>query len=182
MEEPLSTEELEVFHFSRAILKTNWKLWNDNNSESYHNLLHILNRSTGTLNPSVFAHKWSYFPNGHKMQGQNAQFAEYQAGNRDDRNDHRFPGIVVNQGMNAIIFPDLLVLFRTDSLRLDRVVPLAPGSTQVEWRGLGLKSDTEEVRELRGTPPHRGQRERVVAAEQAGYDATAVGGHRPGAR
>ena len=149
LEEPLITEELEVFHYSQAILKTNWKLWNDNNSESYHNLLHVLNRRTGALNAETLARKWSYYPNGHNMQGQNGQFADYVAGNRDTRNDYRFPGIGVNQGMNANFFPDLLVLFRTDSLRLDRVVPLEPGRTLVEWRGLGLKSDTEEVRELR---------------------------------
>ena len=149
LEDPLGTEELEVFHYSQAILKTNWKLWNDNNSESYHNLLHVLNRRTGALNPDVLSRKWSYYPNGHNMQGQNGTFADYQAGNRDTRNDHRFPGIGVDQGMNANFFPDLLILFRTDSLRLDRVVPLEPGRTLVEWRGLGLKSDTEEVRELR---------------------------------
>ena len=116
LEEPLAAEGLEVFHYSQAILKTNWKLWKDNHSESYHNLLHILNRRMGALNPGVLARKWSYFPNGPKMQGQNGQFADYQAGNRDDRNDHLFPGIAVNQGLNANVFPDLLVLFRTDSL------------------------------------------------------------------
>ena len=89
--------------------------------------------------PRTLARKWSYYPNGHNMQGQNGQFADYVAGNRDTRNDYRFPGIGVNQGMNANFFPDLLVLFRTDSLRLDRVVPLEPGRTLVEWRGLGLE-------------------------------------------
>ena len=136
LKEPLVTEGLELSHYSQTIPKTNWKLWNDNNSESYHNLLHILNWRTGALNPGVLARKWSYFPNGYNMQGQNGQFADYQAGNRDDRNGHRFPGIAVNQGMNANIFPDLRVLFRINSLRLDRVVPLAPGRTQVRWRGL----------------------------------------------
>ena len=37
---------MEVFHFHKAMLKTNWKLWQDNNSERYHAMLHVANRKT----------------------------------------------------------------------------------------------------------------------------------------
>ena len=42
--EPFSTAPTEVFHFHKAVLRTNWKLWMDNNSERYHSMLHSLNR------------------------------------------------------------------------------------------------------------------------------------------
>ena len=44
--EPLGTVPLEVFHFHKAFVKTNWKLWQDNNTERYHGLLHAANRKT----------------------------------------------------------------------------------------------------------------------------------------
>ena len=74
---------------------------------------------------------------------------DYETLGRDQRTDNRLPTFGVNEGLHATLFPDILILFRTTALRIDRMVPLSPGRTLVEWRGLGLKSDTEEVRAMR---------------------------------
>ena len=47
------------------------------------------------------------------------------------------------------LFPDLMINIRSNVVRLDRMVPLGPGRTLVEWRGLGVKDDTEELRSVR---------------------------------
>src|SRR5262249_53395912 len=44
--QPLGTVPMEVFHFHKAVVQTNWKLWQDNNSERYHSMLHAINRLT----------------------------------------------------------------------------------------------------------------------------------------
>ncbi|NDD09445.1 MAG: aromatic ring-hydroxylating dioxygenase subunit alpha, partial [Rhodobacteraceae bacterium] len=36
----IDTEELEVFHYHKAIIDTNYKLWHDTNSEFYHDFMH----------------------------------------------------------------------------------------------------------------------------------------------
>ena len=47
------------------------------------------------------------------------------------------------------IFPDLMINIRSNVVRLDRMVPLEPGITLIEFRGLGVKNDNEEMRALR---------------------------------
>ena len=40
----IDTEEMEVFHYHKAIINTNYKLWHDTNSEFYHDFMHYFNR------------------------------------------------------------------------------------------------------------------------------------------
>ena len=62
---------LEVFHYHRAVVDTNYKLWHDTNSEFYHDYLHYYNRVTGMLDPKsgYFQRKYVAFPNGHASVG-----------------------------------------------------------------------------------------------------------------
>jgi hypothetical protein len=54
MQKSLDAEPLEVFHYHKAIIPCNYKLWHDTNSEFYHDYLHYHNRVTG-FNDSYFA-------------------------------------------------------------------------------------------------------------------------------
>ena len=60
---------LEVFHYHKAIINTNFKLWHDTNSEFYHDYLHYFNRVTGMLQPGYFDRKYVGYPNGHASVG-----------------------------------------------------------------------------------------------------------------
>ena len=60
---------LEVFHYHKAIVHTNYKLWHDTNSEFYHDYLHYFNRVTGMLQPGYFERKYTGYPNGHASVG-----------------------------------------------------------------------------------------------------------------
>ena len=64
MQKSLDAEPLEVFHYHKAIIPCNYKLWHDTNSEFYHDYLHYHNRVTG-FNDSYFARKNIGFDNGH---------------------------------------------------------------------------------------------------------------------
>jgi len=145
IEGPLGTEELEVFHYHQAVIKTNWKLWLDNDMELYHGYLHYFNRRTGYGPESVSA-MWNLYQNGHTM---NRRGINYPAGKREERTGDLFPTMGPSQTHLISLFPDIMLNLRTTVLRVDRMVPLSSGETLVEWRGVGLKGDTEEVRARR---------------------------------
>ena len=65
MRASLEAEPLEVFTFHRAIVRTNYKLWHDTNSEFYHDYMHYHNRQTSMAAPGYFERRYTAFPNGH---------------------------------------------------------------------------------------------------------------------
>ena len=67
--EPYMVQPMEVFHYHRARVRTNFKLWHDTNSEFYHDYLHYFNRITGMMQPGYFDRKYTGFPNGHATVG-----------------------------------------------------------------------------------------------------------------
>ena len=60
---------LEVFHYHKAVVNTNYKLWHDTNSEFYHDYMHYFNRITGMMQPGYFDRKYTGYPNGHASVG-----------------------------------------------------------------------------------------------------------------
>lgn len=150
--EPLGTVPMEVFHFHKAVIHTNWKLWQDNNSERYHSLLHAINRAT---QPWVLAKtspmKLRLFPRGHSgyWSDGEATVAYDKGGYEDVTRGGTLPGLRDNEMRVVNLFPDLMINIRSNVVRLDRMIPLDAGRTLVEWRGLGVKGDSEEMRALR---------------------------------
>lgn len=141
--EPLSTLPMEVFHFHKTVVHANWKLWMDNNSERYHSMLHALNRKTmpwvlGQTSPM----KLRILPNGHSGYWSNGEATvDYERGGISNLADGTLPGLQQNEMRVVNIFPDLMINIRSNVVRLDRMVPIDPGRTLVEWRGLGIKDD-----------------------------------------
>jgi len=138
---------LEVFHYHKAEIRCNWKLWVDNNAEMYHEFLHLLNRRTGLAQPNYHDRKWHLFPNCHNVIDQGA--LNYGNLGLDNRGEELLPGMEPEALLVMSIFPDVMINVRATVMRIDTITPLAPDRTLVEWRGLGLKSDSEEQRNLR---------------------------------
>lgn len=150
--ESLGTQPLEVFHFHKAIVETNWKLWQDNNSERYHGFLHWINvRTEPWVRGAVSPMKLRIRRNGHSgYWSPGTAFVDYdKAGHSGELADWPLPGLQKNEKRVINIFPDLMVNLRSSVVRLDRMVPLSPGRTLVEWRGLGVKGDSAEQRATR---------------------------------
>jgi methanesulfonate monooxygenase large subunit len=149
--EPLGTVPMEVFHFHKTIVHTNWKLWSDNNSERYHSMLHAINRTTqpwvlGKTSPM----KLRLFPNGHSGYWSDGEATvAYERGGYDNITGSTLPGLRDNEMRVVNLFPDLMINIRSNVVRLDRMIPLDEKRTLVEWRGLGVAGDSEEVRALR---------------------------------
>src|SRR3984893_11661658 len=143
----LEAESLEVFHYHKAIAQTNYKLWHDTNSEFYHDFMHYHNRVTG-FNDAYFARKNEAFDHGHVVVGTfQVNYDKYEG--FESRAALSFPHLPPNQWYMIDIFPGMNFNLRGSALRCDVVTPLAPDKVMIEFRGLGLKRDTEEGRQTR---------------------------------
>ena len=140
----LDEEPLEIFHYHKAIIDTNYKLWHDTNSEFYHDFMHYHNRVTG-FNDAYFARKNEAFEYGHVVVGTfEVNYENYKG--FQSRGELSFPHLPPNQWYMIDLFPGFNFNLRGSALRCDIVTPLAPDKVLIEFRGLGLKSDTEEER------------------------------------
>lgn len=143
----LDEEPLEIFHYHKSIIPCNYKLWHDTNCEFYHDYLHYHNRITG-FNDAYFARKNSGFKNGHINVGSfEVQYDKYEG--FESRASVSFPNLPPNHWYMIDMFPGVNFNLRGSSLRCDLMTPLAPDKVMIEFRGLGLKSDTAETREAR---------------------------------
>ena len=119
----LEAEPLEVFHYHKAIVHTNYKLWHDTNSEFYHDFMHYHNRVTG-FNDAYFARKNEAFEHGHVVVGTfEVNYDKYEG--FESRAALSFPHLPPNQWYMIDLFPGMNFNLRGSALRCDVVTPLA---------------------------------------------------------
>jgi methanesulfonate monooxygenase large subunit len=147
LQESLDAEPLEVFHYHKSIIPGNYKLWHDTNSEFYHDYLHYHNRVTG-FNDEYFARPNTGYDNGHVTVGTfEVKYENYEG--FDSRAAVSFPHMPPNNWYMIDMFPGVNFNLRGSALRCDLMTPLGPDKVMIEFRGLGLKSDTPEERTAR---------------------------------
>ena len=144
---PFADTEFEVFHLHRAEIDANWKLFVETNAEGYHELLHLLNRTTAVGVKEYQNRRWHLHRNGHLVfEHAVIGYERLELGTRDE---NLLPGMQPNGHLVVDLFPDVMLNCRSTVLRIDSMTPLAPGRTLLEFRGLGLCSDSAEVRRQR---------------------------------
>ena len=144
----LGDEELEVFHYHKALVKGNWKLWHETNMELYHEYLHYVNRRVAMGGEGYFDRLWRVYPGGHGTLNPMKQAYERVPG-WEQRTDKPLPGLGPGEFRILLLFPDTTFLIRTTTLRIDTSTPVGPGLTLVEQRGLGVRGESDEDREMR---------------------------------
>lgn len=144
MLEPCMQQPMEVFHYHKAIVDTNYKLWHDTNSEFYHDYMHYFNRITGMMQPGYFDRKYEGYPNGHASVG--SMTIKYDAYEGSAERALGWPNLAPGGWILVDIFPGMTYNLRTSVLRIDTSIPLGPNKVMIEFRGMGLKSDTPEQR------------------------------------
>ncbi|MBI3370749.1 MAG: aromatic ring-hydroxylating dioxygenase subunit alpha [Betaproteobacteria bacterium] len=145
----LEAEPMQTLWYYQARLKTNFKLIHDTNSEFYHDYLHIYNRITGMLKPDTgyFQRKYTAFPGGHASVGSmNVSYESYKSSGRGQLG---WPHLAPNGWKLVDLFPCITFNLRTSVLRIDSYIPVAPDDVIYEFRLLGLKSDSPEIRRQR---------------------------------
>lgn len=140
----LDTKPLEIFHYQKSVIRTNYKLWHETSREFYHDYLHYHNRVTGMLQKGYFERQYTAFANGHAATGLTK--IEYSAYEGSSDRVLTFPGMPVNGWKQLNIFPGCTYSLRSSCLRVSIMSPIAPDRVLVEIRGLGLKEDTPEER------------------------------------
>jgi methanesulfonate monooxygenase subunit alpha len=147
----IGQQPLEVFHYHRAVLPTNWKLWIATNTEVYHAYLHVVNRRTSMQSPGYLDRTTTLFPGGHSAFAPiGIDYDKYKQGDSQwSLRDLTLPGMQPSEFRVANYFPDLMINIRASTLRLDSVVPLSAMEVMVEFRGLGVKGESDENRRTR---------------------------------
>ena len=138
---------LELLHYHRVEIRANWKLFVETNGEGYHELLHLLNRTTGLSQAPYRKRLWHLHPYGHHT-FEPAQIA-YNRLALGERTSGTLPGMTPNGHVVVDLFPDVMVNVRATVVRIDSLTPLAPGITVLECRGLGRVDDSPDIREER---------------------------------
>ncbi len=136
--------ELEVFHYHKAVVHTNYKLWHDTNSEFYHDYMHHFNRVTGMIQPGYFDRKYTGYKYGHASVG--SMSIKYDAYDGTGERGVGWPGLAPGGWILIDVFPGMTYNLRTSVLRMDTAIPIGPNKLMIEFRGLGLKSDTPAQR------------------------------------
>lgn len=147
MKVPFGTTELEVFHYQKTEIEANWKLFVETNCEGYHELLHLLNRTTAVSEQEYRSRQWNMHDNGH-ISFDPARIG-YKNLDYEQREENVLPGMETNGHIVVNLFPDMMLNCRSTVVRLDSLIPVSPELTILECRGLGLRSDSEEVRAMR---------------------------------
>lgn len=148
LEEPMGTHPMEVFHYHRVLMHANWKQWHETNMELYHEWGHVVNRTTSVAVPGYHDRKWKIHPNGHgSLEPLKVQYGKYKGW--EQREDLNLPGLSPGEFRVVDIFPNTTVIIRATTVRIDTSIPIAPGVTLLEQRGLGLKGDSASDRAQR---------------------------------
>ena len=147
-EETMGTVELEVFHYHRVIINANWKQWHETDMELYHEWAHVVNRKTSVAAKGYHDRLWKLYPNGHgTLQPFSVEYKNYTGW--ENRTEKPLPGLVPGEFRVVDLFPNTCFVARATSLRIDTSTPIAPGKTLIEYRGLGIKGESAEDREMR---------------------------------
>jgi methanesulfonate monooxygenase large subunit len=147
MLEQLETEPLEIFHYQKGIVRTNYKLFFDTSREFYHDYLHFHNRQTSMVKPGYFDQQYTTYANGHSVTGFTT--VDYSSHSESGTRLLTFPGLPKNGWRHTTLFPASAYNIRTSCLRVNVMIPLSDRETLVEIRGFGLKRDTPEERAQR---------------------------------
>lgn len=149
-------DRLEVFHYHQQDVRTNWKLFAENDREGYHTYLHHLNVVTHgyMAKKEEQPHRWRRLGNGHMIFGDHTIPAIHydRMGLVDDPQEvvaHELPGMGPGGQFLLYLFPDVFINVRANVMRINRFIPVTPGLTRVEFRGLGMAGDPPEIRRAR---------------------------------
>lgn len=144
----LGDAPLEVFHFSRATVKANWKSWHETNLDLYHEFMHVVLRKTQMNAAPMENRRMGLFANGHGGGGGlKADYSNYKPfTGREGTGAQPLPGMTPTDFAFLDLFPSTAIVVRGTVVRIDVAIPVSPDEMLVEFRGLGLKGDDEDAR------------------------------------
>jgi phenylpropionate dioxygenase-like ring-hydroxylating dioxygenase large terminal subunit len=155
---------LKVLGYHSQILPNNWKLYAENNKDSYHaSLLHVFHNTFGVVRPNMGGGiKISESGWHHLSYTQRASLGDDEIGREKVRSlqeqyklkDVRMMEHKLELGdnvTNAIqtVFPSLVVQQILNALAVRQIQPKGVDRTELVWTVLGFEDDDEAMKELR---------------------------------
>tara|TARA_B100000029_G_scaffold464937_2_gene499217 strand:+ start:639 stop:1769 length:1131 start_codon:yes stop_codon:yes gene_type:complete len=178
-EQTLTEEPVEVFHYHQAEIQANWKQWVESNMDHYHEWMHVMLRRTNVITEETLFHRKAELHSGGHITFRGMEIDYEHEGTIAPREQSKaMPGLTAQTFQATPLFPNTVLMTRGTVMRIDTTTPLTPDTSLVEFRGLGLKDDTEEDRMVRirqhnefWGPMSHNLPEDLFAAEQcaAGY-------------
>ncbi|AUL45994.1 ring-hydroxylating oxygenase subunit alpha [Bordetella trematum] len=148
LEDVMAVKPLEVFHYHEVLMQANWKQWHETNMELYHEWGHVVNRSTAIMADGYHDRRWIIHPNGHgTLDPMTVSYDNYKGW--ESRDECLLPGLRPGELRLVDLFPNTTILVRATAIRIDTTIPIAPGVTLLEQRGLGVLGESEHDRALR---------------------------------
>ena len=155
---------LRVLGYHCQVLPNNWKLYAENNKDSYHaSLLHVFHNTFGVVRPNMGGGV-KISPNGWHHLSYTVRNADSSDAVRREQvrslkesyrlNDVRMMEHRLELGdltTNAIqtVFPSLVVQQILNALAVRQIVPKGPDKTELIWTVLGFADDDAAMNELR---------------------------------
>jgi len=146
LQSELTTAPLEVMCYHKTIVPTNYKLWHDTNRDLYHEFLHRQNRLIAMGQPGYLDRQYHMHAHGHVTADPSINSYKNIEKESSVRRQMGWPGGESSEHKLCNLFPTVTYNMRPPALRIDTMVPLGPEKTIVEFRGYGIKGDSDEVR------------------------------------
>ena len=155
---------LKVLGYHSQLLPNNWKLYAENNKDSYHaSLLHVFHNTFGVVRPTmgggvrISANGWHHLsytertPAGDDPAGREKvrSLKEQYALEDPSIMEHRLElGDTVTNSIQTV-FPGLVVQQILNALAVRHIVPRGPERTELLWTVLGFVDDDDELLDIR---------------------------------
>ena len=155
---------LKVLGYHSQVLPNNWKLYAENNKDSYHaSLLHVFHNTFGVVRPNmgggvkISPDGWHHLSYTVRNANSNDSVKSEQVRSLKESyrlNDVRMMEHKLELGdltTNAIqtIFPTLVVQQILNALAVRQLVPKGPDQSELLWTVLGFEDDDADMQELR---------------------------------
>ena len=155
---------LRVLGYHSQVLPNNWKLYAENNKDSYHaSLLHVFHNTFGVVRPTmgggvrISDDGWHHLSYTERVPVDDDEIGKEKVRSLDEQyrlNDvsmmeHRLElGDTVTNSIQTV-FPTLVIQQILNALAVRQLVPRGPDRAELMWTVLGFEDDDEELLELR---------------------------------
>ncbi len=135
--EPFGQAPFEVFRHDAWVLKANWKVFAENARDGYH-VPYVHQSFLARGSPPL---GYTLFPNGHARQDLALAREAVDAATWEETTAFPLPGVRRGAGWLLNVFPDLVVMVRSNVAEIMSQMPLTADETRFEVRVLGLADD-----------------------------------------
>ncbi len=155
---------LRVLGYHSQVLPNNWKLYAENNKDSYHaSLLHVFHNTFGVVRPTmgggvrISDSGWHHQSYTERVAVDDDEIGKEKVRSRDDNYSLRDPSLMEHRldhgdtETNSIqtVFPTLVIQQILNALAVRQLIPRGPDKSELMWTILGFEGDDAAMTELR---------------------------------